>query len=1006
MLNKKLDGLMDAIKEKRLVLFIGAGVSVNSGYVDWKTLVKEMADEMHITKPQLVPNYYQMIPEYLFLRDEEKYIEILRKNFADKENMDNDILDELLKWNPAHIITTNYDCLIEHAITKAKEQGFCRDYDLVACDKHLIVSKKEYFFIKMHGDIENKDALVLKESDYLSYSQNHVLIEMFIKSLLVNHVFLFVGYSMQDSTLKMIMTWVDELVSSYKMETFEPIYHYFFSVDPLDDYSRIYFQKRNIRIITREEIELPEKLQKNTLTKQKGKELYRLVLGCKNYQKESEFQITSEELESYLSYFDKLNYVSFRDVRKILEPMLELSVNSIERTLYLDWFGKQLHPICRYLVINDSLGRLFQRIMEKSGYGRIACSSRKQEKHIELIEMPEDIIYKDILSFNFCGLYDRAVYENGKMKAGIDAVYCAYVLNIKRKKRRKRLKKLIECAEKEKNYISKLIYEFNLFKDGLQKNDYMDKRRLDLMPESYAAPLKTFEDYYKGMRENIFEMQQALLQKLRKATIHSKIVTNYFSDRNLELLNFQKSVEQIYHYLICNRIYVIHFSGIQYEVKGFQEYINTYIEYLLVSQSDLIRDHERYGYGGGNRTTKEELRILDMHLLLYYVSVEDLDTMLKRYHIQKLCYDSSVPMYLVQCVKNILDILETEYLTFDFLLRDTGDFLPNLCRCFWLIQNTEDQKHNIIEDLWKCIWIFFQRMTEFHFKTCRKIYGNMWICLRGLLESESGLYSIAENMLYKVVSDVHMFENESFWYFMQEQEILYHLAYYVKEADIDFMTEVLEKFIEFVMNNIFPESRRLPMLVQLTPLMNNKIKEQMREYYLSRGKKRSPYECYSMIMAELEKWDKEAENIMHLGCEKFVNQYCKRRNHGQEDAYQLEAGDGNNWLYMETIDTNPFQMLYELRMNNYVKNLVDYQSYARSDKLWEWFTDPENFNYDEFDAAWCSIMDKLGVMEVLSEKQKITLKKRLEPLIDAQEFTEIYTFYYKYLSKGEDINNF
>ena len=99
-----------------------------------------------------------------------------------------------------------------------------------------------------------------------------------------------------------------------------------------------------------------------------------------------------------------------------------------------------------------------------------------------------------------------------------------------------------------------------------------------------------------------------------------------------------------------------------------------------------------------------------------------------------------------------------------------------------------------------------------------------------------------------------------------------------------------------------------------------------------------------MIMAEHEKWDKEAENIMHLGCEKFVNQYCKRRNLGQEDAHQLEAGDGNNWLYMETIATNPFQMLYGLRVNNYVKNLVDYQYYARSDKLWEWFTDPENFN--------------------------------------------------------------
>lgn len=54
-------------------------------------------------------------------------------------------------------------------------------------------------------------------------------------------------------------------------------------------------------------------------------------------------------------------------------------------------------------------------------------------------------------------------------------------------------------------------------------------------------------------------------------------------------------------------------------------------------------------------------------------------------------------------------------------------------------------------------------------------------------------------------------------------------------------------------------------------------------------------------------------------------------------------------------------------------NIIMYN--AGSDKLWEWFTDPEKFNYDEFDAAWCSIMDKLGVTEVLSEKQKITLQK-------------------------------
>ena len=51
-------------------------------------------------------------------------------------------------------------------------------------------------------------SVVLKEQDYLDYSQKHVLIELFIKSLLTDHIVLFLGYSLNDYNIKLILSWL------------------------------------------------------------------------------------------------------------------------------------------------------------------------------------------------------------------------------------------------------------------------------------------------------------------------------------------------------------------------------------------------------------------------------------------------------------------------------------------------------------------------------------------------------------------------------------------------------------------------------------------------------------------------------------------------------------------------------------------------------------------------------------------------------------------------------
>lgn len=65
----------------------------------------------------------------------------------------------------------------------------------------------------MHGDFEH-DNFVLKEDDYLNYSENFKLIENYVKSLVGSKVILFIGYSFDDPDTKQIFTWVKNVLKN------------------------------------------------------------------------------------------------------------------------------------------------------------------------------------------------------------------------------------------------------------------------------------------------------------------------------------------------------------------------------------------------------------------------------------------------------------------------------------------------------------------------------------------------------------------------------------------------------------------------------------------------------------------------------------------------------------------------------------------------------------------------------------------------------------------------
>ena len=218
--------IQKAQEDDRLVVFVGAGVSKNSGVPSWWELIKKFADELGYSRCdacqkkttdcpsadckdrfEYTQEEFLRIPEYYYQQDTSEnhanYFGLIQKTLH-CDNGPNPIDDEIFSIFPRHIITTNYDPLLE----KSQSVNSLL-YTVVTRDSDLLAEANDRYIIKMHGDLEKPDTIVLKESDYIKYEQEHPLISTFIKSLLVNHTFIFLGYSLNDNNLNLIIGWIN-----------------------------------------------------------------------------------------------------------------------------------------------------------------------------------------------------------------------------------------------------------------------------------------------------------------------------------------------------------------------------------------------------------------------------------------------------------------------------------------------------------------------------------------------------------------------------------------------------------------------------------------------------------------------------------------------------------------------------------------------------------------------------------------------------------------------------
>lgn len=194
--------ILKNLREENLAIFAGSGMSVPSGFVDWKGLLKPIAEELKLDidkESDLISLAQYHCNEYSTRSKINQLItDELNLNAAISEN------HKTLSRLPINTFwTTNYDKLIEKSL---EDVGKIPDVKYFVNQLASTKPKRDAIVYKMHGDIDHLDQIIITKADYESY---HLNMSPFINTLtgdLISKTFLFIGFSFSDPNIDYILS--------------------------------------------------------------------------------------------------------------------------------------------------------------------------------------------------------------------------------------------------------------------------------------------------------------------------------------------------------------------------------------------------------------------------------------------------------------------------------------------------------------------------------------------------------------------------------------------------------------------------------------------------------------------------------------------------------------------------------------------------------------------------------------------------------------------------------
>lgn len=660
--NKELLNYIRYFREKtqndKLIVFVGAGISKNvEGMPDWNELIIKMADAINYSKCntckkktkdckascKFIDVYsndeFLKIPQYVYNRSKSLYNRVLSENIDHDRTIDAPLSNAIFDLTPSHIITTNYDKLLENC---KNAQG--DNYGVIVNDKDLLKSQKNKYVIKMHGDIDDLNTIVLKESDYLEYTQNHILIEMFVKSLLTDHTILFLGYSLNDYNIKLIISWINYIRAQNKALDKDTKFGYIvLDNKKTSKVEQKYFEKNNIGVINLYNMPIVNDIPKE-LIHDKGKRLYSFlrIIGDKSLE-----HFMGEEL-SYgeaVLFMKKHRYLNYKNICNILN-IKKYSINGHELGVFSDIVYDSL---ITFLENNSENSDVLQQILFDAGIyiiQLISTSSNRREqyqikkdinsilnnhsyklylenKYVELNREVESTyqtntfeacFYKTLIHHYSTEVFDwfnNIEYNNLNIEERV-----AYLFNDSVLKSRK-------IFEFKGNIISKYI-------DGIA--DIKEEKLYD-----------EYKDILNGNYQKLFAIEQAL-SKLKGQYYNTR--HSFFGGGSLqELFKIRRIALEQYMFYFNNMLFFKDFSDLKKILK-------VYIESIICANGNFV-DYTVSSFGFSSKKERYKIDVVDVDIMTKFISIKELNALIQEYKVDKFLVDDECVEHIVNCFENV-----------------------------------------------------------------------------------------------------------------------------------------------------------------------------------------------------------------------------------------------------------------------------------------------------------------------------------------------------------------
>ena len=920
MLEQDIRFLAEELEKGKLIVFVGAGVSKNSGLPDWKELIKDYAEYRGIK--EFTSKEYLTIPEEVFERyGSLKYYEIAEKRFSG-EYFPNSIHRILKEMDLTYIITTNYDTLIEDEI---------KNLQVVSKDEDLPYTSSNRMLIKMHGDFKNKN-IVLKKSDYDNYEKNFQLISTLIKGLFTTNTILFIGYSYNDVNVKQIMNWIKEIL---KEETRKAFLVEFTEKDDKEEENGEQINRISLKLLTENNDKVLYEDKKEQFNNNYEKTLTKFLLDIYN-KKEDIVKDIDIEIYKNLNYLTEHNWRKLskyseiyidEDWKRILNIRLEFKdIGKYEEMLFKSRIKKVVQNI------NGKEKEILIPFSEKE----ITSERKKQKENLEeLIEIEERFL-ETICDYdyqNFQNLVEEYIESNNINKYII--VY-GYLFFKKIYEAKKIIESMIEEKENSNKKNEKIIWNDFILTVINTKIDYDIRKNNQILKNRYFEYFKyeteLFNEIFKySTLEAINKEMNRLFDKARKEKRVSYLGTPPLDEAKI-------LSRDLFYFCSLNGIFGNSFSP-------YSEFVKKYIEILLMSYTNKNVEVKNQMFK--NRNLLEEFEYFDFFMMLE-LSYSDLKKLFNdEYKIENLKCREEILDKLLVLLKNILDWIKEN----DIEKKDT---LENIILIISKLDLTENQFEKLIDVIlnYKNSSIFFEDnpilgiVNNFRIIICKNFKNLNKEFFDKVLEK---IFSIERNRIDENLLDC-------ITYYFNKKEMLKiskndRIENFINKNNLKikgYFLRIIDKtYFEELKNEILKEIKEIKETLDIESysfLLNQKFIDFIPE-------------TEDKIIKELDrifqKKDIDINNLISYTSEK-------------ENILDFLLVSGLN----DRLPISFIEKLSNYKNEEFFKSLKQY----KLEILWKYILNQENFDFSEFTENELEKFSKIGIKNLLEKNDEKLIK--------------------------------